>query len=40
MIHNFSTNKHDAMQVMKGIATGDETDLNLICPRAINKFHK
>lgn len=38
MIHNFSTNKHDAMQVMKGIATGDETDLNLICPRAINKY--
>lgn len=38
MIHNFSTNKHEAMQAMKGIATGDETDLNLICPRAINKY--
>lgn len=38
MMRRFDTSNHEAMQAMKGIATGDETDLDLICPRAINKY--
>lgn len=38
MMHKFNTDKHSAMDTMKGINTNGQTDLNLICPRAINKY--
>lgn len=37
-MHKFNTDKHIAMDTMKGINTNGQTDLNLICPRAINKY--